>query len=348
MVFVKPGVILYITHLMKTNLVIGSYAGKYSLVNKTNKLKITLSILNHINTNLTQITIMKPRVNTEHEEDLDYYNFTSIDISNIQDKIKIIECENIGISYGQFFAAVRHNMDFDYHFFIEDDITVFMDYFENYMINELHQIPNDAYLCLFYFRSKKWNLMDILQWENEHIQKQFFSKMTKYKLDSQFTVPDNSFGIVSKQSIAKILNRFDGFDNINDIFNFKFHNIWIHQVLFGWIFHESGVEVHDISEKNVNMFYHTGKEVTMCNFDGDLHKWKERPYNNEKFDIPVFVPIEIFHPFDQTDLFLHLKKYFKDYDNFISKFLILNEVALNEVALNEVLTNESLLITSQP
>jgi hypothetical protein len=202
---------------MKTNLVIGSYAGKYSLVNKTNKLKITLSILNHINTNLTQITIMKPRVNPEHEEDMDYYNFSSIDISNIRHKIKIIECENIGISYGQFFTAVSHNMEFDYHFFIEDDITVFMDYFENYMINELHQIPNDSYLCLFYFRSKKWNLIDILQWENEHIQKHFFSKMTKYNLDTWFTVPDNSFGIVSKQSITKVLNRFGNFDNINKI-----------------------------------------------------------------------------------------------------------------------------------
>jgi hypothetical protein len=331
--FVKLIVTLSITNVMRTNLVIGTYAGKYSPVNKTNKLKTTLSILNRINTNITQITIMKPRVNPEHEEDFDYYNFSSIDISNIQHKIKIIECENIGISYGQFFTAIRHNMEFDYHFFIEDDITVFMDYFENYMINELHQVPNDAYLCLFYFRSKKTNLLNTIQNEHPNTQRIFFDKMVQYNLESKFTVPDNSVGAISKQSIAKILNRFNGFDNILHIFNINFHNIWIHQVLFGWIFHESGIEIHDISEKNVNMFYHTGKEVTMCNFDGDLHKWKERLYNNEKLDIPVFVPIEIFHPFDQTDLFLHLKKYFIDYDNFVNKYRLLNEVALNKVVI---------------
>jgi hypothetical protein len=152
----------------------------------------------------------------------------------------------------------------------------------------------------------------------------FLDKFTQYNVESSFTVPDNSVGIISKQSIAKVLNRFGNFDNINNIFNFQFHNIWVHQVLFGWIFYESGIEIHDISEKNVNLFYHTCKEVTMCNFDGDMHKWKERPYNNEKFDIPVFVPIEIFHPFDQTDLFLHLNKYFLDYEYFIRKFHFLN------------------------
>lgn len=322
---------------MKTNLVIGTYSGKYSLVNKTNKLRTVLSIINKINTNITQITIMKPRVNPEHIEDTNYYNFESIDISNIQHKIKIIDCENIGISYGQFFTAIRHNMDFDYHFFIEDDITVFMDYFENYMVNELHKISKNAYLCLFYFRSKKWNMIDIIQPENKDTQAHFLNKMTEYNLDSWFTVPDNSFGIISRDSVIKILDRFKSFDVINNIFNTKFSGIWIHQVLFGWIFHESGIEVHDIAEKNVNLFYHTGKEVTMCNFDGDLHKWKERPYNSERFDIPVFVPIEIFHPFDQSDLFLHLQKYFIDYENFIAKYRVLNEVLLNEALVTNLL-----------
>jgi len=311
---------------MKTNLVIGTYSGKYSLVNKTNKLKTSLCLLNAVNTNITQITIMKPRVNPEHEEDTNYYNFDSIDISNIREKIKIIECENIGISYGQFFTAIRHNMDFDYHFFIEDDITVFMDYFEMYMINELNKIPNNAYLCLFYFKTKKWNLINIIQPENDYTQKQFLDKLKQYDLSKWFTVPDNSFGIISKNSIYKILTRFNGFDTINNIFDTKFNGIWIHQVLFGWIFYESGIEIHDISDKNVNLFYHTGKNVTMCNFDGDLHKWKELKYNNESFDIPVFVPIELFYPFEQSDLIFHLRKYFKDYDKFIRKFNELNKV----------------------
>ena len=49
---------------------------------------------------------------------------------NIKTKIKIFECENIGISYGQFFTGINKNIDFDYHIFIEDDYIVFDDYFE--------------------------------------------------------------------------------------------------------------------------------------------------------------------------------------------------------------------------
>ena len=87
---------------MKTNLVISTYGAKYSIINKKNYLQYNLSLLNKINTNITQITIMKPKINKNHETYHDYYNFDNINISNIKDKIKIIECENIGISYGQF------------------------------------------------------------------------------------------------------------------------------------------------------------------------------------------------------------------------------------------------------
>ena len=102
---------------MKTNLVISTYGAKYSIVNKKNYLQYNLSLLNKINTNITQITIMKPKINENHEKYHDYYNFDNINISNIKDKIKIIECENIGISYGQFFAGISRDTNFDYYIF---------------------------------------------------------------------------------------------------------------------------------------------------------------------------------------------------------------------------------------
>ena len=52
---------------MKTNLVISTYGAQYSIVNKQNYLKYNLSLLNKINTGLTQITIMKPKINNQHE-----------------------------------------------------------------------------------------------------------------------------------------------------------------------------------------------------------------------------------------------------------------------------------------
>jgi hypothetical protein len=49
---------------------------------------------------------------------LEYYNFNDLDIENIRHKIKIYECENIGISYSQLFTAISKTIDFDYHIFI--------------------------------------------------------------------------------------------------------------------------------------------------------------------------------------------------------------------------------------
>jgi len=313
---------------MKTNLVIATYAANYGVMNKKNYLKYNLSLLNKIKTDITQITVMKAKINEEHQEYPDYYNFDNIDISNIKDKIKIIECENIGISYGQFFKAIQQNMDFDYHIFIEDDILIFMDFFEEYMKNEINKINDDAFLCMFYFKTRNWNLIECLKMENEDIRMQFIKKMDSRVLtkdfDSKyFTVPDNTFGIISKKSVEKILN-IAHFDVINDMFNVKFKNIWIHQVLFGYILLLGGVNVYDISDKNVNLFYHTGGNVTMCNYGSDLQKWKEHPYNNEKLEIPVFIPTEFLHPHDQTDTITHLKKYFVDYEKFMEQYNKLN------------------------
>jgi hypothetical protein len=145
---------------MKTNLVICTYGAKYGVMNKENYLKLNLTLLNKINTNISQITIMKPKIDIQHFEYPDYYNFENIEISNIKNKIKIIECENIGISYGQFLTAITSEKEFDYHIFVEDDYIFFKDYFEEYMINELKN--TNEYLCMFYFRTKKCNSKRII------------------------------------------------------------------------------------------------------------------------------------------------------------------------------------------
>jgi len=316
---------------MKTNLIICTYAAKYGCMNKNNYLKYNLSLLNKIKTNITQITIMKPKINENDKDNeyCDYYNFDNIEISNIQNKIKIIECENIGISYGQFFTGISHNMDFDYHFFIEDDYIMFMDYFEEYLINNLNKQKNDSYLCAFYFKSKQWNLEESIKTEDESIQQNFINKMHDYQIienykNNFFIVPDFSCGIISKYSIQKILNKFNTFETINDIFNIKLQSLWIYQVIFGYILFLSGIEINDISEKNVNLFYHTGGNVTMCNFCLKLCEWKEYLYNNEKLNMPVFTPIEFFYPYNQDDTICHLKKYFIDYEKFIEQYNMLN------------------------
>jgi len=115
--------------VMSVNLIITTYAGKINKFNFNSKkdkyLKYNLQILNYLNFDLDQITIMKPSINKEHQEIKDYYDFTNLSIPNIINKIKIIECVNKGISYGQLFNAIHNNRNFDYHIFIEDDYLFF-------------------------------------------------------------------------------------------------------------------------------------------------------------------------------------------------------------------------------
>jgi hypothetical protein len=315
---------------MKTNLVISTYAAQYSIVNKQKYLKYNLSLLNKIKTNLTQITIMKPKINENHEAYIDYYNFDEIDISNIKEKIVIIECENIGISYGQFITAIQNNLDFDYHLFTEDDYIVFTDYFEEYMINELNNLENESYLCMFYFKSKKWNICESVKHESQNIQSQCIENIMNVIGSDKFTndnfiVPDHACGIISKNSVQKIIKKFISFENIITIFNVNFKYIWMHQILFGYILFLSGIDVCDISTKNVNLFYITTHEnVSMCNFDINLHEWKNYSYNDEKMNLPIFCPIEFFYPHNQADTINHLKKYFIDYEKFIEQYNMLN------------------------
>lgn len=322
---------------MKTNLVISTYGSQYSIVNKKNYLKYNLSLLNKIKTNLTQITIMKPKINDNHQPYIDYYNFDNIDISNIKEKIVIIECENIGISYGQFITAIQNNVEFDYHFFIEDDYIVFTDYFEEYMINELNKLDNKSYLCMFYYNSKKWNMCETIKHESQNIQSQFIENIMKVVtidnlINDSFIVPDHACGVISKTSVEKMLVRFNSFENIISIFNINFINLWLHQVLFGYILFLSGIDVCDISTKNVNLFYSTGQgNVLMCNFDINISEWKKYLYNDEKMDLPIFCPVEFFYPYNQEDNIDHLKKYFINYNKFITQYNILNSEMKNLV-----------------
>ena len=75
--------------IKKINLIIATYAGKYYKFNsnnleinkdKENYLKYNLLFINNNINNLSQITIMKPKINKEHIEIPDYYNFDNLNI----------------------------------------------------------------------------------------------------------------------------------------------------------------------------------------------------------------------------------------------------------------------------
>ena len=305
---------------MSINLIIATYAGKYNSEVKNNLLITNLKIINSVKTNISRITIMKPKIDAEHEEITGYYDFSSINIDNIQDKIVICECENIGISYGQFFAGISRDTNFDYYIFLEDDYTVFNDYFEEELIKELDNIENDSLLCLFIYKNKLWDIIDYARKIGETIDNIniLHNKLKKYDLHNiSCTIPGFSLFILSKNTIQKILNKFVNFDNIFDIFNIKLTKIWLHQILFGYILYAANVKIYDLANTYLNIFYHTtSKKISTCNFENYVVNWKDKPYLNEKFKLPLFIPVQIIDDNIFADDLQEIKKYILDENEF--------------------------------
>ena len=66
---------------MRTNLIISPSAGVYSIENKENFLIKNLLLINNLKTDIDQITIIKPKVDSNHIEKKNYYNFEEININ---------------------------------------------------------------------------------------------------------------------------------------------------------------------------------------------------------------------------------------------------------------------------
>jgi GNAT superfamily N-acetyltransferase len=305
---------------MLINLIIATYGGKYNSEVKNNLLITNLKIINSVKTNISRITIMKPKIDTEHEEIIGYYDFSLINIDNIRDKIFICECENIGISYGQFFAGISQDTNFDYYIFLEDDYTVFNDYFEEELIKELDNIENDSLLCSFIYKNRLWDIIDYSIKIGETIDNinMLRNKLEKYELHNiKCTIPDFSLCILSNKTLQKILSRFINFDNIFDIFNIKLTKIWLHQILFGYILYAANIKIYDISNTYLNIFYHTTlKKISTCNFENYVTNWRKKSYLNEKFKLPLFIPVQIIDNNIFADDLQEIKKYILDENEF--------------------------------
>lgn len=282
------------------NLVIATYAGyteKFSKnLHKDKYLKYNLCLLNKIITNIDQITIMKPKINSHHIEMKNYYNFEDIHIENIKHKIKIYECENIGISYGQFITAISREPNFDYYIFIEDDYFIFKDNFENDFIKNL---KNDEFLCLS-IRDKIWDIFLEITDNNESydIYNELKNKAKLYpQLNNTSFCPDFSIGILTRETVNNLLKTFISFDNIIDLFNINFRCIWIHQILFGYILTIANINISHLTDKHLILFYETTSNL--------IEIWNNP--NLPPVDLPLFVPVDVFFNYDISKLFLSVR-----------------------------------------
>ncbi len=323
------------------NLIIASYGGltkKYiNNIDKKYYLKYNIALLNTIQTNITQITIMKPNVNETDYLISDYYDFSKIDVSNIKDKIKIIECENIGISYGQFLNAIDNDKSFDYYIFIEDDYIITKDYFEEDLVNEYESKNNSlSFLCSFFYTNKKWNIMNYtinLQTETNETILNMKEKLDYWNFsEKECIVPDFSLGIFSKKEVGKIYESFGTIDKINNFFNINFRSIWIHQILFGYLLNICGIEIIDMKDSYLNIFYETfNGDIYLCNFDDSITDWRTKINNDQKFLLPIFIPTDIFYPNDirYVNDIETMKKFVLEYDELSNIYNKFNKIKKN-------------------
>ena len=312
------------------NLIIATYSGKYGPELKNNYLKNNLKIINSLKTNISQITIIKPKVEKNHQEIEGYYDFDNSDILNIKGKIKIYECENIGISYGQYFIGISKDPNFDYYILIEDDYTIFSNYFEEEFINEFQKNENDSLLCSFIYKNKLWNLLEYASIVNENILNKnlLYQKLSENNmLNVKCNIPDFSLCLLSKLTVNKIFNYFGSTNRIIDIFNIKLEKIWLHQILFGYILNVSGIKIYDIASIHLNIFYHTGNNmISTCNFENYVGNWKDKYYQGEKFKNPIFIPIQMLNTNIYDKDLIEMKKYLIDSDEFDNKLKFLNNI----------------------
>lgn len=296
--------------MVSVNFVICSYGAKYtsrhydySETFKLNYLRYYLSSLNKLwkeDSNVTQITIMKPKLNPSNIPIIDYYKFDDLDLSNIKTKIKVVECENRGISYGQFFTAIendrKENCMFDYYIFTEDDYMPMLGDFDKLLIeNYNHSISN--FLCLGMNHNDNGSHM-------------------VHSCDGFVThVPDFSIGIINKSSIEKMYQTWT-YDSIMSKFD-RPDQFLMSQVLFGYIFTKSGIETMCLAEKYISLFNCNQNPLKfLLNNFPTSNRYIQREYKGEKYEIPIFVPIDFFFIPKKKEFYEFLIPYLKDKEEF--------------------------------
>ena len=326
---------------IRINLVISTYSGKYYKFNSTNDtinkdkenyLKYNLLMLNNIPNNLTQITIMKPKINKEHTEIPDYYNFENIDIKNIKNIIKIYECENCGISYGQFFTAIFKDIDFDYYIFIEDDYMIFLDNFDSILVKLYSSQNNSDFLCGF-INSAKRNIFNDMDNTNESISNKnnMLKFLNKYNFTNYNTLlPDFSLGILSKNSVQKLLLTYKSLYNLMEPYRLKFNKIWLYQVLFGYTFNIAKIEMLDFNQLFLNIFYESSNSnLMLCNSNN----------NTIKYSLPIFAPIDMFYPNNYKKDIVNFTTYLKEPEFFCNNINKFNKIKKKYMLENNILNN---------
>ena len=81
----------------------------------------------------------------------------------------------------------------------------------------------------------------------------------------------------------------------------------------------------------MNIFYETlYNELYLCNFDENIKKWKRKNYYlTIKFDLPLFIPIQMFKKNIYSQKFVDFEKYLKNPEEFKEQMNYFNNIIHN-------------------
>lgn len=262
-------------------------------------LRYNVAILNQWNSeSISRITIMRPSIDPTHMAITDYYNFEGMDISNIRDKIHILECPNQGISYGQFLRALFATKDdaFDYHIFLEDDYTLAHERADMLLVEEYEQKKNGGlYLTLGICKSAYVDKAQRkYQYYLRHVQMDDGSVV-------QTPIPDFSIGMIDNHSVQRILERYGTIERA--LADLGDHAMLSCQITFGYMLCKCGIEVQDADEYLAVFWDNARRVVQFVNLVTDYNDIKQRPFDpSEKaYKCPLAIPLDILFSANMVD-----------------------------------------------
>lgn len=127
----------------KVNLVIACWGGNRRTpdsqyeADRAHYLKLQVDSLSRFKHPWTDVTFVSTGGEPQY---LEYLN-------DLKNSFKVIERDNVGMSYGSFDAAWQANRHYDYYIFLEDDFVFVHDFFDIEMVRYFETFEDCGYLC---------------------------------------------------------------------------------------------------------------------------------------------------------------------------------------------------------
>jgi len=289
--------------MTRTNLIICTYGGIYphkfekpwaTKINYDHSLRMVLRAINYLPNQLTQITIVRPTVDSNHTVIPQYYDCSGFD--KIKDKIKFVDQENIGASYSQFYNVIYHQDQFDYQIVIEDDYFPCVPNFDQILIDEYTRYHrNDIFLCAGIRRNSDGSYQTL-----------------PFNEEPALCVADFSLGILSAECIHRIKQTIT-YDNILAAMRKETWKrpLYYFQIYQAYLFKHSGIEVVDYCDRYLSIFYDNyDNAFQLFNTRGDpqINQYKRLwESHGVTYQGPLFLPIQIIYEQYETYFYRSLE-----------------------------------------